>query len=277
MQRLLRPALSPYQALRALISNAVLCGWFATFTSACTKHINCATFISACTKHSNCATFISACTKHSNYAMFACTKHSNWSDQARASVHHTSRLFLRCLSGAAAAPGARPAPSEAKLLIHILHFAAAAGASVCASSHLEYEIVIMRAEACGPGVVVQASGAQAGAPGVVAQAAGRPWAGAQPAAAGCNCSGPQASRPAPAAMADSLKGRSWKHEYTRLHTKAGPVNTCIRRVSAHKMPSPVKEKKRKDYASQAQLHALRKGPLSSKLARASLRRFTGPA
>eukprot|EP00967_Tisochrysis_lutea_P065825 scaffold85661_cov19-Tisochrysis_lutea.AAC.1 len=62
----------------------------------------------------------------------------------------------------------------------------------------------MRAEACGPGVVVQASGAQAGAPGVVAQAAGRPWAGAQPAAAGCNCSGPQASRPAPAAMADSL-------------------------------------------------------------------------
>eukprot|EP00983_Pelagomonas_calceolata_P087660 1157006-Pelagomonas_calceolata.AAC.2 len=34
---------------------------------------------------------------------------------------------------------------------------------------------------------------------------------------------------------------------------------------------------RKDYASQVQLRALRKGPLTSKLARASLRRFTGPA
>eukprot|EP00983_Pelagomonas_calceolata_P120042 1160665-Pelagomonas_calceolata.AAC.1 len=38
-----------------------------------------------------------------------------------------------------------------------------------------------------------------------------------------------------------------------------------------------KEKKRKVYASQVQLRALRKGPLTSKLARASPRRFTGPA
>eukprot|EP00983_Pelagomonas_calceolata_P025459 800418-Pelagomonas_calceolata.AAC.1 len=38
-----------------------------------------------------------------------------------------------------------------------------------------------------------------------------------------------------------------------------------------------KEKKRKDYANQVQLRALRKGPLTSKLARASPRRFTGPA
>eukprot|EP00983_Pelagomonas_calceolata_P116729 1160341-Pelagomonas_calceolata.AAC.8 len=35
-------------------------------------------------------------------------------------------------------------------------------------------------------------------------------------------------------------------------------------------------KKRNEYASQVQLRALRKGPLTSKLARASLRRFTGP-
>eukprot|EP00983_Pelagomonas_calceolata_P085930 1156657-Pelagomonas_calceolata.AAC.6 len=35
--------------------------------------------------------------------------------------------------------------------------------------------------------------------------------------------------------------------------------------------------KRKDYASQVQLRALRKGPPTSKLARASPRRFTGPA
>eukprot|EP00983_Pelagomonas_calceolata_P040490 1137639-Pelagomonas_calceolata.AAC.2 len=34
---------------------------------------------------------------------------------------------------------------------------------------------------------------------------------------------------------------------------------------------------RKDYASQVQLRALRKGPLTSKLARVSPRRFTGPA
>eukprot|EP00983_Pelagomonas_calceolata_P122142 1160879-Pelagomonas_calceolata.AAC.1 len=33
----------------------------------------------------------------------------------------------------------------------------------------------------------------------------------------------------------------------------------------------------KDYASQVQLRALRIGPLTSKLARASPRRFTGPA
>eukprot|EP00983_Pelagomonas_calceolata_P048797 1141214-Pelagomonas_calceolata.AAC.1 len=38
-----------------------------------------------------------------------------------------------------------------------------------------------------------------------------------------------------------------------------------------------KEKKRKDYASQVQLRALRKGPLISKLARASPRRFTEEA
>eukprot|EP00983_Pelagomonas_calceolata_P113860 1160030-Pelagomonas_calceolata.AAC.5 len=36
-------------------------------------------------------------------------------------------------------------------------------------------------------------------------------------------------------------------------------------------------KKRKDYASQVQLRALRKDPLTSELARGSLRRFTGPA
>eukprot|EP00983_Pelagomonas_calceolata_P131485 1161781-Pelagomonas_calceolata.AAC.2 len=39
----------------------------------------------------------------------------------------------------------------------------------------------------------------------------------------------------------------------------------------------INQKKRKDYASQVQLLALRKGPLTSKLARASPRRFTGPA
>eukprot|EP00983_Pelagomonas_calceolata_P114604 1160111-Pelagomonas_calceolata.AAC.16 len=40
---------------------------------------------------------------------------------------------------------------------------------------------------------------------------------------------------------------------------------------------PGQKKRKKDYTSQVQLRALRKGPLTSKLARASPRRFTGPA
>eukprot|EP00983_Pelagomonas_calceolata_P050611 1142056-Pelagomonas_calceolata.AAC.1 len=82
----------------------------------------------------------------------------------------------------------------------------------------------------------------------------------------------------------------------RMSTTTGHVDTSKRRVPSVGGPAqqstlhhrharhththtPLKGdiKKRKDYASQVQLRALRKGPLTSKLARASPRKFTGTA
>eukprot|EP00983_Pelagomonas_calceolata_P031397 984850-Pelagomonas_calceolata.AAC.1 len=54
-------------------------------------------------------------------------------------------------------------------------------------------------------------------------------------------------------------------------------NPAPTRNLEHSYKEPSKEKKRKVYASQVQLLALRKGPLTNKLARALPRRFTGPA
>eukprot|EP00983_Pelagomonas_calceolata_P010677 345732-Pelagomonas_calceolata.AAC.1 len=52
-----------------------------------------------------------------------------------------------------------------------------------------------------------------------------------------------------------------------------PAQFTLARFASAMLPP----QKAKDYASQIQLRAFRKGPLTSKLASASPRRFTGPA
>eukprot|EP00983_Pelagomonas_calceolata_P129741 1161630-Pelagomonas_calceolata.AAC.3 len=61
-------------------------------------------------------------------------------------------------------------------------------------------------------------------------------------------------------------------------TKAGTVRADGDLEGHWKHPAPEKEQKRKkDYANFVRLHALRGGSLTSKLARASPKRLTGPA